>query len=1031
MNQGVYTQDFSVDNVVSNLAVNTDDFFVDIENSRVGIGKTEPTVALDVVGDVTASGALTVSSNTAVNTDDLFVDTVNSRVGIGKTEPTVALDVVGAVTASGDLTVTGTSKVGIGTDTLDAVLNVGSGALASGDQILKLNTDSPWAFEHETNGLALRSSAATKKFYVQSSDFSNVATFEAVDGGASKVGIGLTDPASKLHVMGDIIGRNVSNTHTIEGTDGGSDTFTLLPDQNRILIQHSGSTTADGAYTVNMTGGIPTTIGSILYLEIESSKVNADLSSAHTHSTTFQIEAATYLTTGSITVTAANTAGDVYERTLRRTIILTSGGWKDYSVYPKLSVPTTDDAIIFSTTENATQATEGEDKPLVERLRITGNGNVGIGTASPDKKVHIYTTASESNSQLFLESADRYASMQMLDDSGGVLVQNDQGDLRLLTGYDASMANGIETMRIKGSGNVGIGTNDPGLFKLNVNGTAHLPSIHRTNFTKELSEYFELVSGTTSTVTLNSRLIEINVTGTSDVDMSEYAGTIDLDIIAQRTNSSYGMDIVKTQLHFTAAWNEQSDVWQVLEFNQENKAVNINSYRCITSVPVFRYTYIDRKLQIYIQYNALQYRVKHSFTARVSSDEGFAGDIISYPGGGPMSGTDTVAVQGVSYGLGGKVGIGRNDPISRFNVKQSADNSPGGSFIISPVSGSLGYWGMYVTAGNDFMFHRNGGDRGYFDGDVNVTAIDFTGQHRNFIDGVPYEEYGSLEGLIVSANKNKYYDIDENVTTGANAIQISQSLPLVALSNVVHDKACFGVISGVEDPETREYAQGSFVSVVQKQAGDRRAYINSVGEGAIWVTNINGNLESGDYITTSNVAGYGQKQDSEFLANYTVAKITMDCNFDPVTQPIQIIRKEMSNVNYWVNTTYENVSEEEYSNLTEENRRTITETVYTNEDGAIFPEQNEEFTYVELEQTTYQKITNEESKTEQEGWELEVRQEPVNVLDEHGQIQWEDDPSGATEKAYKIRYLGADGNITDEANHVYKAAFVGCTYHCG
>jgi len=36
-----------------------------------------------------------------------------------------------------------------------------------------------------------------------------------------------------------------------------------------------------------------------------------------------------------------------------------------------------------------------------------------------------------------------------------------------------------------------------------------------------------------------------------------------------------------------------------------------------------------------------------------------------------------------------------------------------------------------------------------------------------------------------------------------------------------------------------------------------------------------------------------------------------------------------------------------------------------------------------------------------------------------------------TEKAYKIRYLDADGNITDEANAVHTAAFVGCTYHCG
>jgi len=115
------------------------------------------------------------------------------------------------------------------------------------------------------------------------------------------------------------------------------------------------------------------------------------------------------------------------------------------------------------------------------------------------------------------------------------------------------------------------------------------------------------------------------------------------------------------------------------------------------------------------------------------------------------------------------------------------------------------------------------------------------------------------------------------------------------------------------------------------------------------VTDINGPLESGDYITTSNVAGYGQKQYSEFLANYTVAKITMDCDFDPVTQPIQVIKK--------------------------------------GEDG-------------------------------------------VNVLDEHGQLQWEDHPT-ETEKAYKIRYLDALGAQTDEANCVHRAAFVGCTYHCG
>jgi hypothetical protein len=289
----------------------------------------------------------------------------------------------------------------------------------------------------------------------------------------------------------------------------------------------------------------------------------------------------------------------------------------------------------------------------------------------------------------------------------------------------------------------------------------------------------------------------------------------------------------------------------------------------------------------------------------------------------------------------------------------------------------------------------------------------------------------------------------------------------------------------------------------------------------------------------------------------------MDCDFAPATQPIQIIKKELGNVNYWVKTTVSNVTLEEYSNLAEENRTTELETYYTkdieqtytykptvevtaedswddvsmwpsdvtyaewsnleanvqntytltytendfetmryekttvsnvsSEDGwdavhiepstvtyaewsnleanvqntftltytttATVVATEEEYTHlVEEEQVLYEpvytkttteevgvdtegadvhtrpiykKIEREESKTETEGYDLEVRQEMVNVLDAHGQLQWEDDPSGATEKAYKIRYLDASGTQTDEANAVHIAAFVGVTYHCG
>ena len=41
-------------------------------------------------------------------------------------------------------------------------------------------------------------------------------------------------------------------------------------------------------------------------------------------------------------------------------------------------------------------------------------------------------------------------------------------------------------------------------------------------------------------------------------------------------------------------------------------------------------------------------------------------------------------------------------------------------------------------------------------------------------------------------------------------------------------------------------------------------------------------------------------------------------------------------------------------------------------------------------------------KDENNGGEMEIRNETTNFLDEYGQLQWEDVPSGATEKAYKM-----------------------------
>ena len=112
---------------------------------------------------------------------------------------------------------------------------------------------------------------------------------------------------------------------------------------------------------------------------------------------------------------------------------------------------------------------------------------------------------------------------------------------------------------------------------------------------------------------------------------------------------------------------------------------------------------------------------------------------------------------------------------------------------------------------------------------------------------------------------------------------ISESLPEVLLSNALNDKRVFGVMADIEDTdsEERKYRYGgNFVSVQPKDKGDVKLMINSLGEGAVWICNINGDLENGDYITTCEVPGYGMRQDDDLLHNYTVAKITQDCNFD-------------------------------------------------------------------------------------------------------------------------------------------------------
>ena len=113
----------------------------------------------------------------------------------------------------------------------------------------------------------------------------------------------------------------------------------------------------------------------------------------------------------------------------------------------------------------------------------------------------------------------------------------------------------------------------------------------------------------------------------------------------------------------------------------------------------------------------------------------------------------------------------------------------------------------------------------------------------------------------------KYYNDNSNLEREKPTI--NESIPIIELTKTEKDISSFGIISG-----TYEHNEV------------KRLIINSVGEGAIMVSNYNGNIINGHYITSSAVEGLGMKQDSEFLANYTVAKSTQDEDFTSDYQEI-------------------------------------------------------------------------------------------------------------------------------------------------
>jgi hypothetical protein len=407
-------------------------------------------------------------------------------------------------------------------------------------------------------------------------------------------------------------------------------------------------------------------------------------------------------------------------------------------------------------------------------------------------------------------------------------------------------------------------------------------------------------------------------------------------------------------------------------------------------------------------------------------------DVTVYTDGASGSiGFATSAVERMRITAGGNVGIGLTNPTEKLYVN---GNTVSTRYIVPGAGGGAAPGNPYIAAYIDNIGFWNslGQTLAFIEDDTaNSVKLAFTGQHPCQIRNASHAHIKeNLVGLIVVADRSEYVCMSGGIARGKDAITINEALPIVSLATSDRDPRAFGVVSAAEDPESRQDAYGSFVTPFPKERGDTRAYINSVGEGAIWVADFGTHLRSGDYITTTAVIpGYGARQGDDVLRAHTVAKITMDCDFDPpiipkyrikkrtVSKRIESTRVETREVS---ETVFDDVAQR-YVRKTVAREETVTNTetvpVYDEITGEIIPGE-----------TVTIPIMIEQAVDE-------------NDLDEDGNLQWEPIP-GEFEPAYAIRYLRADGTVITKDEYeasssssdppvAYRAAFVGCTYHCG